>query len=411
VAALLLLAVLAPVAGGVAATLVPERATLSMRVSALVSAGCWFALLVDASSVSVSRLHSSPIVAAAGCGAALLVAGVDAAALERPALASVTLAVVSVAVAAGRTATDGAGIVVALAAVAALAAFASRPSARVVGPAAVGLVAAGAGVVALRSAANSWQLPLADAVSHRTDGVLIVLGAVLLVVAGAQRARTPVTVLVPAGAFLAAQAAPMVHRADGLSWLAIVLAIAAVGAAVAARVGEPLLDRPAAALTLIGIAALVAPGAARGPGLLLVAAGTLAAALGWPSAAALGVPGGIALAVALAARGGASAFVVGVLAGVVALALAAAVVREGWPPTPPWWAAPVLALAAWLLVAPGTWGWVQPVSLRAYDVGGARALAGAALCILAVVLLGRDPAGWYARAFPPDTAGEDAVRH
>jgi hypothetical protein len=265
--------------------------------------------------------------------------------------------------------------------------------------------------VALRSAANSWQLPLTDAVSHRTDGVLIVVGAVLLIVAGAQRPRTPATVLVPAGAFLAAQAAPMVHRADGLSSLAILVAVVAVGAAVAARVGEPLLDRPAAALTLIGVAALVAPGAARGPGLLLVAAGTLAAAVAWPSAAALGVPGGIALAIALAGRGGTSAFVVGVLTGIVALALAAAVARERWPRRPPWWAAPVLALGAWLLVAPGTWGWVGPVGLRAYDAGAARALAGAALCVLALVLLGRDPAGWYARAFPPDTAGEDAVRH
>ena len=76
-----------------------------------------------------------------------------------------------------------------------------------------------------------------------------------------------------------------------------------------------------------------------------------------------------------------------------------------------WWMAPTLALGGWLLIAPGTWGWVGSVNLRAYDVGAARAVAGAALCLIVLVLLGRDPAHWYARAFPPDSPGEDAVRH
>jgi hypothetical protein len=143
----------------------------------------------------------------------------------------------------------------------------------------------------------------------------------------------------------------------------------------------------------------------------LAAAGTLAAALGWPAAAALGVPGGVALAIALAARGGGAAFMVGLLAGVVALALAAAVLRAGPLPRPSAWSLPVLALGAWLVVAPGTWAWVGPVGLHAYDVGAARAVAGAALCLIALVLLGRDPTGWYARAFPPDSPGEDVVRH
>ena len=80
-------------------------------------------------------------------------------------------------------------------------------------------------------------------------------------------------------------------------------------------------------------------------------------------------------------------------------------------PRPAPWAAPVLVAGAWLLVAPGTWGWVGPVSLRSYDIGAARAVAGAALCIVTLVLLGREPGGWYARAFPPDSPGEDVVRH
>jgi len=412
VAAFLVLAVIAPVAGAVVATVLPERAVVAVRAAALVSAACWFALVVDASVVSVSHLHSVALVAAAGCGAALVAAAVDTAALERPALAGVALAAVSVAVAAGRTATDGGGTVALLALTVALVALAGRSPVRVWGTAAVGLALAAIGVLALRSAANSWQLPLADAAaSHRSDGVLIVVGAVLLVVAGAQRPRAPAALLVPAGAFLAAQAAPIVHRSDGLAPFTVLLAVAAVMAALAARSGRVLVDRPATALALLGVAALVAPGATHGAALLLLAGGTLAAALGLPAAAALGVPGGIALAVALAARGGVTPFVVGVLAGIVVLALAAAMLRAETPSRPLPWLAPVLALGAWLLVAPGTWGWVGPTGLRAYDVGAARAVAGAILCLVVLVLLGRDPAGWYARAFPSDSPGEDAVRH
>src|SRR5438874_3663928 len=269
-------------------------------------------------------------------------AAVDAAALERPAFAGVGLAAVSVALAAGRTTTDGAGLVAAAAVAAAAVVIAEGVCVRVLGPAAAGVAMAGAGVVALRSAVNSSQLPL-DAISgsHRGDGVLLLAGAALLIVAGSQRARGPAGMLVPAGAFLAAQVAPIVHGGDGLAPAGIVLALAAAAAALAARFGRPLLDRPTAALTLLALAALAGPGSTRGAALLLAAAGTLASAFGMPAAAALGVPGGVALAIALAARGGSAAFVLGVLAGVVALALAAAVRRLGPMPRPSVWIAPV----------------------------------------------------------------------
>jgi hypothetical protein len=408
----LVLAVAAPIAGAIAGAWLPERGVDAVRVSALVSAACWFVLLVDSSAVSVSRLHSAPVVAAAGCGAALVAAALNTGAVERPPLVGLALAAASVAVAAGRTATDGGGIVVALAVVTTLVAAAGRRSARTWATAGVGLALAAIGVIALRSAANSWQLPLADATtSHRGAGALIMLGAALLVLAGAHRVRGPSALLVPAGAFLAVQASPIAHRADGLAWLAVLLGGAAAAAALAARLGRPFLDRPPAALTLLALAALAAPGSTRGPALLLAAAGALAATLGVPAAAALGVPGGVALAIALAARGGGAAFVVGVLAGVVALALAAAVLRAGPLPRVQLRMAPTFALGAWLLVAPGSWDWVGPVGLRAYDVGAARAVAGAGLCLMLLVLLGRDPGRWYARAFPPDSPGEDVVRH
>ena len=405
------LAVAVPLVGAVAAVLVPDRALDAVRASALLAAVCWLVLLLDASVVSVTRLHSAPIVAAAGFGAALLVAAVDGEAVERPVLLGVALTAASIGVAAGRGATDGGGAVVALAAAAALASAAGRLAARMWATAAVGLIVAAIGVVALRSAANAWQLPLTDAASHRGPGVLIMVGAALVAVAGCGRPRAPLTVVVPAGAFVAAQAAPIVHRTAGVTWFAVVLAAAATAASVAARAGRPLLDRPAAALVLLGLAALVVPGAARGPGLLLASAGVVALGFGAPVAAALGIPGGIALAIALAAQGGGGAFAVGGLGALVALALAAVVVRAGAVPRPSIWTVPMFAAGVWLLVAPGTWGWVGPAALHAYDVGAARAAAGGALCLLALVLLGRDPAGWYAHVLPPDTAGEDAVRH
>ena len=406
------LAVVAPIGGAVAGVLMADRAVAAGRLAALTAAACWFALLVHGSLVSVSSLHSVPLVAAAGCGAALVAAAIDAAALERPPFAGVGLAAVFVALAAGRTTTDGAGLVAAAAVAAAAVVIAGGVSLRVLGPAAAGVAMAGAGVVALRSAVNSSQLPL-DAISgsHRGDGVLLLAGAALLIVAGSQRARGAAGVLVPTGAFLAAQVAPIVHGGDGLAAAGIVLALAAATAALAARFGRPLLDRPTAALTLLALAALAGPGSTRGAALLLGAAGTLASALGWPAAALLGLPGGVALAIALSARGGVTSFVEGVLAGVVALALAAAALRQGAVPRPALWAAPALGLGAWLLVAPGTWGWVGPAGLRAYDAGAARALAGSAPCVVVLAHMGRAPGGWYAHAFPPDSPGEDAVRH
>ena len=69
-------------------------------------------------------------------------------------------AAVFVALAAGRTTTDGAGLVAAAAVAAAAVVIAGGVSLRVLGPAAAGVAMAGAGVVALRSAVNSSQLPL-----------------------------------------------------------------------------------------------------------------------------------------------------------------------------------------------------------------------------------------------------------
>ena len=60
-------------------------------------------------------------------------------------------------------------------------------------------------------------------------------------------------------------------------------------------------------------------------------------------------------------------------------------------------------VGAWLLVAPGSWGWVTlagPAGLRAYDLGAARALAAGLFFVAAHALLGPGRRRWYSRASP-----------
>ena len=119
----------------------------------------------------------------------------------------------------------------------------------------------------------------------------------------------------------------------------------------------------------------------------------------------------MALAIALSGRGGGVALVEGALAGAMVVALAAAALRERPPPRPAVWTWPAIAVGGWLLAAPGTWGWVGPAGLRTYDLGAGRALAAASLCLVALAYKERAPTRWYARGSPPDSPGEDVVRH
>jgi len=92
-------------------------------------------------------------------------------------------------------------------------------------------------------------------------------------------------------------------------------------------------------------------------------------------------------------------------------------------PQPSWWAIPAVAAGIWLLLAPNTWRWVGFPGLASYDVGAARAAAGAALVLVIATFRSRVPPGWYARVSSPvtsgptgssgltDSSGEDAVRH
>src|SRR5205807_9342612 len=178
--------------------------------------------------------------------------------------------------------------------------------------------------------------------------------------------------------------------------LGVLAAVAAVG-----RGGRAPFDRPTLALGLLGVAALAGPGQPAGAGVLLLAGAVAAAAVARPAAAALGFPGAVALALVLTAVGGGAALALGACAGVVALGLAADAARVPRPERPQWWEVPAAAVGAWLLVAPGSWGWVATAGhtgLGSYDLGAGRALAAGLVAVEAFTLLSRRGPRWYARA-------------
>jgi hypothetical protein len=418
VAFVLAVALVVPLVGVAGSVALPERGPTAVRVAALVSAGAWLLLLFDGTLVTAGAFHSAPLVAAAGLGASLVATAIDVGLLERPPVLAVALAALVLGLAGGRSATDGGGLIVGLAVAVGAAAWAARARSAVwvartqpwmLVPGLAAVVAGAVGVIALRSAANSWALPAAGPSPHRGEGLMLLLAALLFVLCGSERARTPAALLVPAGLFLGAVSAPLVGGADGSAPVSLALATVACVAALAARAGRPLVDRPVAALGLLSLAVLTGPGAARPAGLLLASAATLAAAIGVPGGAVLGFPGVVGVAIALATRGGAAALAEGVLAGIVALALAAAALRAGAPDRPRLWALPPLAAGTWLLVAPGSWTWVGFAGLKSYDLGAALAAAGAGLYLASVELRRRVPGRWYART--SSRAPQDAVHH
>src|SRR5207248_2217782 len=124
----LLLALVAPVAGALVGVVLPERADPAARLGAAVAAGCWLALLVDGDLVSAGRFHSVPLVAAAACGAALVSVALENTAIERPVLTGLALAAVTAGLAAGRVQTDGAGLVGGIAVAVAASMAAAHPA-------------------------------------------------------------------------------------------------------------------------------------------------------------------------------------------------------------------------------------------------------------------------------------------
>ena len=197
------------------------------------------------------------------------------------------------------------------------------------------------------------------------DGSLA--GVVLLVAGGWPTAPRLARVLVVPGVALAVAAG---------SGTAVV--VAAGAAAIAAALWSGAFALP---LGLLAVAVAPVPGA-RPAAYLLAAAAVLAAADDdqGGAVAVLALPGAVAAALAIAA-GPVSA---SRAAATVAMAAVAGLATTHPPADRPTFAVgPAAVLAAWLLVAPGTWSWVGEARLGHYDRGAALALAAVAIAAVA----------------------------
>ena len=157
--------------------------------------------------------------------------------------------------------------------------------------------------------------------------------------------------------------------------------VVATTAAVLAAMVVP--RRPGLALGLLAMAAASVPGGAPAA-LLLGAAACLSLAADHPAAALLGLPGGAALAAAVAEGVVTAAGVVTLAGAALIAALLAARAGPSERPALHRGALPALGLAAWLALRPGTWAWAGDNVVRPYDRGAAAALAGGVLAVVMV---------------------------
>jgi len=392
--AALVVALGAPVAGAIA--VVTGRLSPVARVvqaSAAVSAAAWVLLLCTGARGRAAVFHVSPLVAAGGCGVALLAAAaLDGARRDHRAVVGTVLALV--ASSAGLAGGGGSGQVVLAGAVLAGLVVATAASVDALPPperratvlfALAGLGAAIVGFVLLRAGGDGWSLPSTGTVP-RASVVAFVLAGAALVVAGTLTGRRPTAVLLAGGLVLGLAAGPLRAGTDDLAAVAIGLALLAVAAAATGR--------GATALGLLALAGGAGPAALVPASRLLAAGSVVAAAVDRPAAWLTAVPGAVALAVGVVDTGGPLATGIAVAASLVAATLA---VRATGPagkkdpvatgPDRPWATpgiAPAVIVGAWLTVSPGAWTWTG-ASLRSYDRGMALAV-GAGLVTVAAAL-------------------------
>lgn len=174
--------------------------------------------------------------------------------------------------------------------------------------------------------------------------------------------------------------------------------VAVVGGALAALAAAAMGRRPGLAVGFLALAAAAFP--AGRPAAALLAAGaalTFAHPAAHPAGALLAVPGVAALARGLVATGPEAVVVVLAVATAATAALLAWAASRDAPALElregPLAAVPAALLAAWLFVAPGTWGWTGAGGLSDYDRGAAAAVAGGLIVVVARwALLAREPA-------------------
>lgn len=393
---MLLVALLAPV--GAAIAVVTRRATAVVAVvqaSAAVSALAWVVLVGAGARGGSAVFHVSPLVAAGGCGAALVgAAALDGGRPDRRAVMGTVLAVVAIFVALAGGGESGqvvvAGAALAGLAVAAAASVDALPPVerRLAIPfALVGLGAVVVGFAVLRAQGERWSLPSTGTIPRAAIVAFLLAGAALAV-AGTLSGRRPTGVLLAGGLVLGLAAGPLRPGGDELAAVAIALAVLAVAASADGR--------GPAALGLLALAAAAGPAVLVPASRLLAAGSVVATAVDRPAAALAAVPGGVALAAGVVDDGGPLAACLAVATTLVAAALGARVAlstgRAG-PATPgarsPWATPgtfPAVIVGAWLLLAPGSWTWTG-ASLRSYDRGAALGAA-AALVTVGVAVIG-----------------------
>lgn len=348
--ALLALAVAAPVVGAAWSRLAPSAALArrALVTGALILAGVWVVLLVTDAEATLGRVGTGAAPAAAGTW--LLASTISWPTRRLPiALASLVAgtAVLGLSLGGGGDLSDVAG---ALAVAAALAAVAARSEDD------DGLLAACASVIgASLIAAGLVRLESTTGGFESGGGLPVVAGAALIALGATWRARRVGVLLLPIGLALGIQAGAALDGGDGA---ALVLAAAATVAAWRGPLGAPL-ALWALAASCVG----ATPGA-----LLLAAAAVVVASTLHPLFAVSALPGAASLAMAVVDDGAPARLAL--------IALAAATVAGLWRlpidvmggrPAPPTIAA--LVTAAWLTLAPETWGWVGSSQLGTWGTG------------------------------------------
>jgi hypothetical protein len=361
----------------------------TLQTGAMVSAAAWVVVLLAGASGRVALLHLTPLVAAGGCGAAVVAGAIlDRERVSRRSLVGtgVALALVCLALAGGRQGVHVVALAGGLALAAIVAVDAAPPEDRTA-PALLALLATLAALVgtgALLVGDDRWDLPETGTVS--VSAVVALVGAAAAwTLAGTARHRRSTALLLPGGLVLGLAAAPLRGGDDDVAMLAVVLGAAAVAAAFAGR--------GSMALGLLALAAASAsPGLAPSSRLLAAAAVLVVACGDRPVALLAALPGGVALAAEVIQDGEWPAAVVAV-AGIALAALlgrTVLVLGGGGPTLGPATRGlvPAALAGAWLVVLPGSWAWTG-AELGHYDRGMTRGLAAAVVAVAVATLAPR----------------------
>ncbi len=365
------------------------------QAAVVVSGGAWLALVASGARGDAGGFYVTPLVAAAGCGTALVTVAVIEGVSQRRAVSAAcgALAAVGLGLTAGGDGAQAVAVVGGLALAAALTVAGSDATAprsdRKLSAllAAGGVVACGIGFAMVHAGSGRWTLPTTtDPLSTGAIMAFLACGALLaacgtLGLRPALRSGTePGALLLAGGLAVALSAAPLGTGGAEFGAAVVILATAAVVAAGVRR--GPL------SLALLALAAAAGPAALAPGSRLLAASAVIAAVVDVPWSWLVAVPGAVSLVTGVVDDGGRLAVAAAVGAAAAAALLAHGGVEEGARTRGvALGALPAVAIGVWLAVAPGTWTWTG-ADLGAYDLGMGRALAAGLLVVVARILFG-----------------------